>query len=73
MSPGVEAASLQPDRKCVGRAANQEIPVSRHQTHDALPPAQVAADKVLTAIERFLHVEAVGGIVLLIAAAAALI
>jgi NhaA family Na+:H+ antiporter len=73
MSPGVEAASLQPDRKCVGRAANQEIPVSRHQAHDALPPAQVAADKVLTAIERFLHVEAVGGIVLLIAAAAALI
>jgi NhaA family Na+:H+ antiporter len=47
--------------------------VSRHPTHDALPPAQVAAEKVLTAIERFLHVEAVGGIVLLIAAAAALI
>jgi NhaA family Na+:H+ antiporter len=73
MFPGVEAAFLQPDRKWVGRAANQEIPVSRPQTHDVLPPAQVAAEKVLTAIERFLHVEAVGGIVLLIAAAAALI
>jgi NhaA family Na+:H+ antiporter len=73
MTAGVEAAPLQPDRKCVGRAANREFPVSRHQTHDALPPAQVAAEKVLTAIERFLHVEAVGGIVLLVAGAAALI
>jgi Na+:H+ antiporter, NhaA family len=73
MTAGVEAALLQPDRKCVGRAANQEIPVSRRRAHDATPPAQVAAEKVLTAIERFLHVEAVGGVVLLVAAAAALV
>jgi NhaA family Na+:H+ antiporter len=38
-----------------------------------LPRAQLAARKVFGTIERFLHVEAVGGIVLLVAAAAALI
>ena len=38
-----------------------------------VPTARLIADKVLSAIERFLHVEAVSGIVLLIAAAAALI
>jgi NhaA family Na+:H+ antiporter len=47
--------------------------VSRHPGHGTLPPAQLAAQKVFSAIERFLHVEAVGGIVLLVTAAAALI
>ncbi len=47
--------------------------MSRYPTHGGLPPAQLAAEKVFSAIERFLHVEAVGGGVLLIAAAAALI
>lgn len=48
--------------------------MSRHPTtHGELPPAQLAAQKVFSAIERFLHVEAVGGVVLLVAAAAALI
>lgn len=39
----------------------------------ALPAAQRIADKAFSAFERFLHIEAVSGIVLLIAAAAALI
>jgi hypothetical protein len=52
---------------------NQEIVVRRYPSHDGLPPAQLAAERVFSAIERFLHVEAVGGIVLLVAAAAALI
>jgi NhaA family Na+:H+ antiporter len=73
MPIGCRRCALQPDRTCVGRAANREIDVSRHPGHGALPPAQVAAQKVFSAIERFLHVEAVGGIVLLVAAAAALI
>ena len=47
--------------------------MSRHPSHQALPPAQLVADKVFSALERFLHVEAVSGVVLLIAAAAALI
>ena len=38
----------------------------------SLPPAHVVADKVFNALERFLHVEAVSGVVLLLAAAAAL-
>src|SRR5688572_990717 len=47
--------------------------VSRYPYRAGLPPAQLVAEKVFSAIERFLHVEAVGGIVLLAAAAAALI
>jgi Na+:H+ antiporter, NhaA family len=47
--------------------------VSRHPTHEPLPSAQLVAEKVFSALERFLHVEAVGGVVLLLAAAAALI
>ncbi|WP_280371501.1 Na+/H+ antiporter NhaA [Pseudomonas sp. BN411] len=39
----------------------------------ALPAAQRIADKAFSAFEKFLHIEAVSGIVLLIAAAAALI
>lgn len=47
--------------------------MSRHPPHEALPPARLVADKVFSAFERFLHVEAVSGVVLLAAAAAALI
>ncbi|HEP9160004.1 TPA: Na+/H+ antiporter NhaA [Pseudomonas aeruginosa] len=39
----------------------------------ALPAAQRIADKAFSAFEKFLHIEAVSGVVLLIAAAAALI
>lgn len=38
-----------------------------------LPPAQRVTDKALQAFEKFLHIEAVGGIILLVAALAALI
>ena len=41
--------------------------------HATLPPAQRVAEKVFNALERFLHVEAVSGIVLMVAAAAALL
>jgi Na+:H+ antiporter, NhaA family len=47
--------------------------VSRYPSRAGVPPVQLAAEKVFNAIERFLHVETVGGIVLLAAAAAALI
>ena len=45
----------------------------RHPSSPTLPPVQVVAEKVFSALERFLHVEAVSGVVLLIAAAAALV
>ena len=45
----------------------------RHPSHQALPPAQIVAKRVFDAVERFLHVEAVSGIALLVAAGAALI
>lgn len=44
-----------------------------HPSREALPPAQRVAEKAFSALERFLHIEAVSGIVLLLAAAAALI
>lgn len=47
--------------------------MSRNPSPSALPPAQQAAEKLFSAFERFLHVEAVSGVVLLVAAAAALI
>jgi NhaA family Na+:H+ antiporter len=47
--------------------------MSRHPSRQTLPSAQLVAEKVFTALERFLHVEAVSGIVLLVAAATALI
>lgn len=46
--------------------------MSRRPLHQT-PPVQLVADRVFSALERFLHVEAVSGVVLLIAAAAALI
>lgn len=47
--------------------------MDRHPTREELPSAQLVAERVLTALERFLHVEAASGIVLLLAAAVALI
>lgn len=47
--------------------------MTQHLTQKALPPAQRLTQKALDVIERFLHIEAVSGIILLIAAAAALI
>lgn len=45
----------------------------RHPSQARLPPAQLVAAKIFSTLERFLYVEAVSGIVLLVAAAAALI
>ena len=39
--------------------------MSRHPQHPPLPAVQAVADKLFTTLERFLHVEAVSGIVLL--------
>lgn len=47
--------------------------MNRHPQQSSLPPAHLVAQRVISAIERFLHVEAVSGIVLLAAAATALI
>lgn len=47
--------------------------MSRHPSQQPLPPAQLVAERVFNVLERFAHIEAVSGIVLLAAAAAALI
>jgi NhaA family Na+:H+ antiporter len=45
----------------------------RHAVQEPLPPAQLLAEKLFSGLERFLHVEAVSGVVLLAAATAAFI
>jgi NhaA family Na+:H+ antiporter len=47
--------------------------VNRQLSQSSSSPPSLVADKVLSAFDRFLHVEAVSGIVLLIAAAVALV
>jgi len=47
--------------------------VKRHPASANLPTAQLVANKVFDTLERFLHVEAVSGVVLLAAAAVALV
>lgn len=47
--------------------------MSRHPASATVPPAQLVAEKIFNALERFLHVEAVSGIVLLVSAAVALV
>ncbi|KTD67566.1 Na+/H+ antiporter NhaA [Legionella shakespearei] len=47
--------------------------MKRHSTKRDLPRAQALAERAFASIERFLHIEAVSGIVLLMAAAIALI
>ena len=56
-----------------GRQPPKFVTVSRHPSHQTLPSAQLVADRLFSALERFLHVEAVSGIVLLVAALSALI
>ncbi len=74
MSAGVDAALCsQTGNGLVGPPTTESLRVSRHPTHATLPSAQVVAEKVFSALERFLHVEAVSGIVLLLSAAAALL
>lgn len=47
--------------------------MNRHSPKPALPRAQLLAERAFATLERFLHIEAVSGIVLLLAAAIALI
>lgn len=46
--------------------------MNKHSQHK-LPRAQILAERAFASIENFLHIEAVSGIVLLLAAAIALI
>ncbi|CAJ0723213.1 Na+/H+ antiporter NhaA [Ralstonia pickettii] len=47
--------------------------MNQHPSRQDLPRAQLLAERAFTTLERFLHIEAISGIVLLIAAAVALI
>ena len=47
--------------------------MSRHPSQEPLPSAQLVADRLFSTLERFLHVEAVSGVVLLFAAVSALV
>jgi Na+:H+ antiporter, NhaA family len=59
----------------VGRAANLTEDKTLDAPHRTQPPAgpQILAERFFSAVERFLHIEAVSGMVLLLAATAALI
>jgi len=58
-----------------GRAAarSESKTMSRHPSRQALPRAQILAERAFSTLERFLHIEAFSGVVLLLAAAIALI
>ena len=56
-----------------GRHAEGVRPMDHQLSAGDLPRAQFLAERAFTTVLRFLHVEAVSGVVLLIAAAAALI
>lgn len=74
MSVGVSTALCsQTGKVLVGPPTRSTTTLSRHPSHEGLPSAQRIAERVFTALGRFLHVEAVSGIVLLVAAATALI
>lgn len=47
--------------------------MNQHPSREVLPAAQRMADKAFNSLEKFLHIEALSGVVLLIAAAVALI
>lgn len=49
------------------------MPMNRQASNNSLPRAQFLAERAVATLERFLHIEAVSGVVLLIAAAVALI
>ena len=56
-----------------GRHAESACPMNRRRSAEDLPRAQLLAEQAFTTLQRFLHVEAVSGGVLLVATAAALI
>ena len=47
--------------------------MTRHPLRQTLPRAQLLAERAFSTLERFLHIEAVSGTVLMLAAAIALI
>ena len=47
--------------------------MNQHPSRQSLPRAQILAERAFSTLDRFLHIEAVSGIVLLVAAAIALI
>lgn len=57
----------------VGPPRGLRVPMNRRIPHNDLPRAQFLAERAVATLERFLHIEAVSGVVLLVAAAAALI
>ncbi|WP_201263845.1 Na+/H+ antiporter NhaA [Bradyrhizobium canariense] len=57
----------------VGPPRGDPAPVNHRPLFDDLPKAQRLAEQALNTLQRFLHVEAISGAVLLVAAAAALI
>ena len=57
----------------VGPPRGKRAPMNRRHQFDNLPGAQQLAEQALNTVQRFLHVEALSGTVLLAAAAAALI
>jgi NhaA family Na+:H+ antiporter len=62
------------DRKAmVGPPRGDPAPVNHRPLFDDLPKAQRLVEQALNTLQRFLHVEAISGAVLLVAAAAALI
>ena len=56
-----------------GRHAERVRPMDHQLPAEDLPRAQFLAERAFTTLQRFLHVEAISGGVLLIAAAAALL
>jgi Na+:H+ antiporter, NhaA family len=56
-----------------GRHAESVCPMDHQPSPNNLPQTQLLAERAFATLQRFLHIEAVSGVVLLIAAAVALI
>ncbi len=57
----------------VGPPRGRRAPVNHQEPSEGLPRAQLVAERAFATLQRFLHVEAVSGVMLLIAAGAALV
>ena len=57
----------------VGPPRGETLPMTRAASGQTLPRAQILTERAFASLERFLHIEAVSGVVLLAAAAIALI
>src|SRR5690606_31468877 len=71
--PGVRGNGAA-DRFCAGRAAARgNLRMRPAAPPPSLPRAQLIAERAFATVERFLHIEAVSGVALLLAAVAALV